>query len=458
MHGIDPKLLDSQDDEEEAKKPLDLNVIRATLASNGYSFLRPIGQGGFSSVFLVYSNQYDLEFVVKVSDYKGSHKDGLSDSNEFDLTEINNLINLNHPNIINMYKYFTDDHYLYIVLEYCQGGSLKGVISKNGRIRSANLYHYCHQILTALKHCHDLQIAHNDIKPANVLIDKNQRLKLADFGLSKSFSSKLYHTDNSTTNDDDHIVDKNGEIKIKHFVGSKPYMAPELLNLTAYDPFKADIWALGVTFYELSTGHLPWKTTDLKQMRLQITVGVFSFQNVKLPSTFCKLIHRMLEVIPTRRPTVDWLLEQPIFNQEHQNNQSNRTSMLNRSMTFNSNLNMARYRSSDRIKNYGSLTFVQKNSLTISSSNSENELKASDSSSIGLSDEQPKSPVDSNSPCVSFSPLQPLDDGDEIPIDSDDEVRDVNEGGPKLGAAPRQKKRRSDKKMRSSLPLQKTFL
>lgn len=308
----DDDSLDNQDNQEEKEKTLDINIIRATLAKNDFVYLRPIGKGGFASVFLIFSNQYNLNFVVKVSDYKGSRK---NPSQDFDLNEINNLINLNHPNIINMYKYFTDEYYLYIVLEYCEGGSLDDLIKQNGPVRPPTLYNYCYQILTALKHCHDLQVSHCDIKPANVLIDKNKRLKLADFGLSKGFSPKLMSKDTSNSDTKKHFIGKNGQILTKNFAGSKPYMSPELIQLTAYDPFKADIWSLGVTFYQLATGHLPWNTYDLKEMRMSITMGVFSFQNTKLPPAFCNIIHRMLEVKPTKRATLEWLLEQSIFSQ-----------------------------------------------------------------------------------------------------------------------------------------------
>lgn len=317
-------------DEPSGNSQLDINIIRATLAQNDYVFLRPIGKGGFSSVFLIYSNQYNLEFVLKVSNnYQKSRK--------FDINEINNLINLDHPNIIRMYKYFTDDRYLYIVLEYCEGGSIKDLIKQKGRIRSPALFNYCQQVLTALKHCHDLQISHNDLKPANILIDKNKRLKLADFGLSKGFSSNLIQkvSDNSIE-DEEVFFGKNGEILTKHFGGSKAYMAPELFKPDAYDPFKADIWALGVTFYEMATGHLPWKTGDMKELRLSISIGVISFQNVKLPSAFCNLVHRMIEVNPSKRASLDWLLDQEIFSQQYLMNHSR--PMINKSPSVGSKL------------------------------------------------------------------------------------------------------------------------
>lgn len=394
-----------KEEEKEKPKPLDTNIIRNTLSKNGYSLLRPIGKGGFGSVFLVFSNQYNIEFVVKVTDYKQSNK------GELDLNEINNLINLIHPNIINMYKYFTDDHYLYIVLEYCEGGSLKDVLDTQGRIRSPLLFNYCHQILTAIKHCHDIQIAHGDIKPANVLIDKNQRLKLADFGLSKGFTHKILNddTDNSRENDqNDHELGKNGEIIIKKFDGSIPYMPPELIQMQPYDPFKADVWSLGVTFYQLATGHLPWNYKNPKEMRMSILYGVFSFPGIKLPSAFCAILHRMIEVIPSKRATIDWLIEQPIFNQLP--SVPLKKSSISKSPSFNSQLNSFKLNtgikerrlklSSSSQKNKSSqnilfnMPFVQSCSASENETNSDGKVNeaGSDNLEVILEDDDPNKP------------------------------------------------------------------
>ncbi|KAK8847001.1 hypothetical protein M9Y10_019575 [Tritrichomonas musculus] len=447
------------EDEQDNRKQYDLTIIRETLSQNGYSFLRPIGQGGFSSVFLVFSNQYNIEFVVKVSDYKGSQKS--QESNEFDLNEINNLINLNHPNIINIYKYFTDEHYLYIVLEYCEGGSLKDMINKSGKIRSEILFTYCHQILTALKHCHDLKITHNDIKPANVLIDKNHRLKLADFGLAKGISQV-----------NGQFKGQNGEIAAKQFGGSRPYMAPELFTSNAYDPFKGDIWSLGVTFYELATGHTPWKTSDLEQMRLQISVGVFSFQNQQLPPTFCKIIHRMLEVVPSKRPTIDWLLDQPIFNPE-----SNRIPSLGKPLSncsFSSAFNMSssrlrisaerQVRSLQKMERKFSLNTVEKVDF------SKNNDLLSDAEN---QNSQPNNEINRNFHTIRScsrlqgSVLDPNNESQEAAAGSHNEWQEIPLSADHienrrvsidLAVSARNKELHLSKKMRSSLPLPKTFV
>ena len=267
------------------KKPLNLDKIKETLELHKYQFIKPIGSGGFASVFLVLSTKYNIEFVAKVSDFKGK-------TGELDTTEINSLINLSHPHIIRTYEYFTDSDYMYLILEYCEGGSLDDFVKKNGPIHPPRLYNICSQILEALKHCHDLKIAHRDIKPGNILIDKNERLKLADFGLSQIIEKKKL---------------------VQNFSGSRPYMPPEVLNRQAYDPFAADVWALGVTFFQISTGELPWNPDSPKEMRLAISMGIVSFKSSDLPHEFTAAVKKMIEVKVEKRATIEYLLSLPIF-------------------------------------------------------------------------------------------------------------------------------------------------
>ncbi|OHS93648.1 CAMK family protein kinase [Tritrichomonas foetus] len=309
-------------EQESEKKELNRDHIKSALSHRKYEFIRPIGAGSFGSVFLIHSQKYNQDFVVKVSDYKGK-------TGELDQTEINNLINLVHPNIIKMYETFIEYDYLFLVLEYCEGGSLEDVVENFGPIRAPLLFTLCSQIITALKHCHDRNIVHRDLKPANVFIDKNKRPKLADFGLSNK-------------------MDENSKL-IKAFGGSKPYMAPEIFNRCAYDPFAADVWALGVTFYQISTGKLPWNSTNMKEMRLAITLGVVSFKGTNVPPIFAQLVRQMLEIKVEKRITLDKLLNHSIFQLKEQKSLGNGLSIKGTSSNV-SQLNLTLFKTSNKSK------------------------------------------------------------------------------------------------------------
>lgn len=261
-----------------------LSGVIATLARHGYSYLSLIGVGGFSSVYKVNSTKYCCEFAAKVI---------LQQNSPTQRVEISSLKQLNNPNIITIFDFFEDEKYLYIILEYCHGGSFQNYVENNGPLRKEKLYTICSKLLVALKHCHENGIAHRDIKPGNVLMDQYGRPKLSDFGLSQ------YYTDN--------YEDQN-------FPGSKPYMCPNLIKRTAYDPFAADIWALGLTFFFLAYGKLPWSKDGIERDH-QIIMSMLYFPSKPMQDPdFIFAIKSMLNTNFKKRATLDWLIKLPIFN------------------------------------------------------------------------------------------------------------------------------------------------
>ena len=266
---------------------LQLNLngeINKTLELHGYNIIRPIGSGGTCTVFLVSSTKYEgQEFVVKI----------ISNSNRetTKMSEIKSLMNLSHPHIINMYEYFVDRQNLYIVLEYCPGGSLNDIIEANGKLSGTILIQYCKDIISGLDHCHKNHIAHLDIKPQNILIDRYGRLKLADFGLSMT----LDHCNSS-----------------RQFAGSRMFMAPEIFQKQEFDPFAADIWSLGVTFYVMATGESPWGNCSKLGVEKAISIGLYYYPK-DIDPDFLQVIKRMIELNPKDRITTEQLMQVPIF-------------------------------------------------------------------------------------------------------------------------------------------------
>ncbi|KAH0793007.1 CAMK family protein kinase [Histomonas meleagridis] len=265
---------------------ISLTEIEEVLPEHHYHFKRPVGAGGFGSVFLVHSARYNQDFCIK----RIKHPISAFDETK---NEATTLIKLCHPNIISMYEFFFDEArtHLYIVLEYCSGGSLKDFIEKEGPIKPPKLYSYCYQIIKALLYCHEQNVAHRDIKPANILLDNYGRPKLADFGLSRKLTK--------------------GEV-VNSCAGSRPYMAPEVITRQNADPFLADIWSLGITFYTIAFGKLPWATQKIEELEMAIQVGIFNFPSCADP-LFCKLIHSMTAVNPSKREPLAKLLRSPLF-------------------------------------------------------------------------------------------------------------------------------------------------
>lgn len=273
----------------EAPDQATIDLADRHLALHGYRIQRLLGSGGYARVWLASSMKYneDSVFAIKQIPVKSD-----SDSEEF-IQELRTLQGLSHPNIILVYQGFREGDYLYIVFEYCQGGSIMDLINAQGALKPPELYHYCQRIAEALKYCHQRGVAHRDVKPANVFIDRYGRVKLADFGLSQRL--------------------RDGESSITTFSGSVVFMSPEMLQKQSYDPYRADIWALGVTFYFMATGESPWNRA---KERRDIIKAIFA-DDIEYPlemdGKLRFLITKMLKAKPEERISLDSLLNNAIF-------------------------------------------------------------------------------------------------------------------------------------------------
>ena len=257
--------------------------VEDVLEKHGYSFVRPIGRGGFASVFLVHSKKYSRDFAAKVTRMADK-------AAQFGVAEIENLKQLIHPNIICLYDYFMEGNELYLILEYCPSGSLSDHVSPGNPLSMPVFRSLATQILSALCACHDKGIAHRDLKPANVLIDTHGRPKLADFGLG--------------------VVCEKGNY-VNCDAGSLAFAPPEFFKEKSLDPFKADVWSVGVLFLTMATGRLPWRVRKPCDYIKEITHCDIGHAICDLPKDVQQLISMAMTCDPRTRPTAHRLLELP---------------------------------------------------------------------------------------------------------------------------------------------------
>lgn len=258
---------------------IEIEQIKESLLNHGYEYKRMIGEGGFSSVFLCKSKKYDQDFAIK-----------RAIKNKLTKEEYNTLISLNHPNIIKIYDAFDDENAQYLVMEYCPNSS----ILQKGKLTYSQFVFYAKQILEALSYCHSNKIAHRDIKPENILLDQYCNIKLADFGLAKHFEYSC---------------------KSDEKCGSIKYFAPEMFLLDEVSPYKADIWALGVTFFCFATGKYPFAGNTKKKIKESILIGDFNYVHYKIDQRIQFLIKMMTQNKIDSRPSAKKLLKLQIFNQ-----------------------------------------------------------------------------------------------------------------------------------------------
>lgn len=265
--------------------------MEGTLEARGYVLKATIGEGGFSKVYLVTSKKYQTEFVAKVISINNRASSNLSNVDSY-LNEISSLKVLDNKNIINLYDYFKDEEYLYIIMEYCPNGNLKEYIMKEGPLSKDMFLILSKQILEALEMIHSCGICHRDIKPENIFFDQYYRPKIGDFGLAD-----------------------NANKESKTYMGTLCYLAPEIIKKEPYDGKKSDIWALGVTFYVMLTGSFPFMARSKAELFQQI-----KRDRVMLPGSFDSdlkfLIYAMTSVDPENRKTASELLKLPIYQEE----------------------------------------------------------------------------------------------------------------------------------------------
>jgi DNA-directed RNA polymerase subunit RPC12/RpoP len=201
--------------------------------------LELLGRGGMGAVYKARQRELDRLVAVKILPPEVSLDAAFA---ERFTREARTLARLNHPHIVAVHDFGrTEDGLYYFVMEYVDGVNLRQIIGSGGMTPGESLA-IVPQICDALQYAHDEGIVHRDIKPENILIDRRGRVKIADYGLAKLM---------------DQETPENALTGTEQVMGTLRYMAPEQLERTKAVDHRADIYSLGVVFYELLTGELP---------------------------------------------------------------------------------------------------------------------------------------------------------------------------------------------------------
>jgi serine/threonine-protein kinase len=238
-----------------------------------YEIVDVLGHGGMSEVFRVRHLISDRIEAMKILLSASSTS---TEMLERFTREIRLLANLNHPNIAALHTAFHHDNQLVMVMEYVEGSDLGSHLSSGGATLNQAL-DYMRQVLTALAYAHSLSVIHRDIKPSNIMITPDERVKLLDFGLALSSpDSRLTMT---------------GAL-----VGSMHFIAPEQISGEPYD-VRSDLYAAGVTLYEMITGRLPFEGTTYPQViaaHLQHRPVPPSKINMSIPEALSNVVMKAL--------------------------------------------------------------------------------------------------------------------------------------------------------------------
>ncbi|GIY41712.1 hypothetical protein CDAR_428491 [Caerostris darwini] len=251
---------------------------------SGYEKIRTVGKGAFGTAIL-YRKKYDDSFVIvkeiNMHDLTASER-------QLAINEISVLSLLNHENIVSYYDSFEEDGILMIEMEYADGGNLAQYLAQmKSFIEEKDILLLFKQIVSAIKHMHDHNILHRDLKTANIFLTKDGTVKVGDFGISKMLTTK-----------------QGGAITV---VGTPYYISPEMCEGKFYNQ-KSDIWALGCILYEMACQQKTFEGSNLPALVNKIVKGQFAPVKGNYSPGFKQLIRDLLQRDPDLRPTATEIL------------------------------------------------------------------------------------------------------------------------------------------------------
>ena len=256
-------------------------ITKGQKINDRYEIIRSIGEGGMANVYLGYDTILDRNVAIKVL------RGDLSNDEKFVRRfqrEALSASSLAHPNIVEMYDVGEDDGTYYIVMEYVEGKTLKQLLKKRGTLTLSEAIDIMSQLTDGMAHAHDSYIIHRDLKPQNIMIKDDGQIKITDFGIAMALNATQLTQTNSV-------------------MGSVHYLPPEQASGKGCT-IKSDIYSMGIIFYELLSGSLPFRGENaveiaLKHMREPLPS--LREENPSIPQSIENIIRRATAKNPKNR-------------------------------------------------------------------------------------------------------------------------------------------------------------
>lgn len=252
-----------------------------TLIGTRYKIESTLGEGGMAIVYKAKDIITGKEVSIKMIK-DDAMKDPIN-LQRFD-REARATASLNHPNIVNVLNVGVQDNRPYIVNEYIHGKNLRQVLDQRGRLSPQEALDAMNQLCTAVLYAHRHGIIHRDIKPQNIYITPDGTIKLADFGIATFMNAS-------------HIT------RSESVIGSVQYMAPEISQGGQGTP-QSDIYAMGITFFELVTGTVPFdgdSPVKIALMHINQKFPNIKKFNADCPNTISQIIYKCCKKSPLDR-------------------------------------------------------------------------------------------------------------------------------------------------------------
>ena len=254
--------------------------ITQLLYRHGYVVERTIGSGAYAKVKLAHCARNNSKKVaIKVVDKRKAPSDVIK---RFLPRELEAMRTLRHqPRIIQLVDVLTTEGEICIVMELAEKGDLLDYINAHQRLSETCARRMFRDLIEGISNCHRWGIVHRDLKCENLLIDKDNHLKIADFGFARTYEGKELET----------------------YCGSFAYAAPEIILGQPYNGVMTDIWSMGVILYAMVCGRLPFRDTNVKTLMSQISSGIHFPEGI---SDSCKDLIRKILVFSSRERITTW--------------------------------------------------------------------------------------------------------------------------------------------------------
>ena len=251
-----------------------------------YEIKRELGRGSMGVVYLAFDTVLCRKVALKVLHYSQFHQDDLPMMKERFFNEATTAAKLKHPNIVTIHDVGESRDMAFIAMDFVEGTTLSSYASKGKLLDVDTVYWIIAEVADALDYAHCSNFVHRDIKPSNILYDaESQEVKIADFGIVKEMDASQHRTGTGVS------------------LGSPVYMSPEQVRgdkLTG----TSDLFSLGVTFYQLLTGELPFKAENiaaLTQLILQCKFTPVDEIRPDLPPSARRIINKVMQKNPANR-------------------------------------------------------------------------------------------------------------------------------------------------------------
>jgi serine/threonine protein kinase len=252
-----------------------------------YKVLERLGSGGMGSVYLCEHKLMRRRVAVKILPHAKAEDPAAL---ERFYREARAVAALDHPNVVRAFDIDQDDKLHFLVMEFVDGSSLQDVVKKSGPLDPMRSAHYMRQAALGLQHAHESAgLVHRDIKPGNVLVDRNGIVKILDMGLARFF------------HDEEDILTKKYD---ENVLGTADYLAPEQALDSHSVDIRADIYSLGATFYYCLTGRTPFSEGTVAQKLIwHQTRQPKSIRTIRpeVPEELVAVIERMMSKDPSQR-------------------------------------------------------------------------------------------------------------------------------------------------------------